>query len=317
MLRENLPVEYIELCCNHAKALLAKGLPVIFDKQHLCQMLNMDGLKIDAYTTFLVKGRNKTRKITAPSRRLKIRQRWVLEHILERIDVSNFAHGFVKDRSIVTNARNHVSNKYMLNMDVRHFFPSISSKRVTQVFEGIGYTSETAQLLSNLCCYRDALPQGGVTSPYLSNIICIPMDESICQFAASIGCQYSRYADDITLSGNVPLDDAIEKLTQILSQYGFEVNTEKTRLFNEHQVKHVTGLIVSDQVRIPKRFKRALKQEIYYCRKFGAFRHLEHISASKSVNFQEHLYGKIYFVNMVEPELGQQLLQLANDIVWT
>ena len=133
----------------------------------------------------------------------------------------------------------------------------------------------------------------------------------------SIGCQYSRYADDITLSGNAPLNSAIEKLTQILSQFGFEVNTEKTRLFDEHQVKHVTGLIVSDQVRIPKRFKRALKQEIYYCKKFGGFRHLEHINASKSVNFQEHLYGKIYFVNMVEPKLGQQLLQQANDIVWT
>lgn len=313
----NFPDEYITLCCRYAENLIAKHLPVIFDAQHLQQILHLDHVKLDAYTTFNIYGKNKVRAITAPSRSLKVRQRWILEHILEQNSVSEYAHGFVKGRSILTNAHNHVSQLYMLNMDIRNFFPSISLQRIKQLFETMGYTVEVAKQLSQLCCYENALPQGAVTSPYLSNLICGPLDEKISQYAHSIGCKYSRYADDITLSGSEPPNFAVEEITKILAQYGFEVNTEKTRFFDERQVKHVTGLVVSDQVHIPKRFKRTLKQEIYYCKKFGAFRHLENTKTCKSVNFQEHLYGKIYFVKMIEPEFGQLLLEQAKDIVWT
>lgn len=317
MLLGKYPNEYINLCCTYADNLLNNNFPVIFDKNHLQKILNTQNLKVDAYTTFYVKGRNKTRTITAPSRKLKIRQRWILENILEKTPISDYAHGFVKGRSIVTNAEIHLSQKYMLNMDIEDFFPSIMQEIIVSIFKQFGYTEEVASELTKLCCFCGALPQGAVTSPYLSNLVCRSLDAELSEYANNLSCKYSRYADDITISGSIPLTFAVKDITSILNKYSFKVNNAKTRIIGERQVKRVTGLIVSDRVRVPKDFKRELRKELYYCKKMGAFRHLENINASRIVNYQEHLYGKIYYVKMIEPELGQKFLKDAHDIIWT
>ena len=79
----------------------------------------------------------------------------------------------------------------------------------------------------------------------------------------------------------------------------------------------VTGLVVSDDIRVPKSFKRKLKQEIYYCKKFGVAAHLENSKVKKCANYREHLYGKAYYVKMVEPEIGERFLSELDSIEWT
>lgn len=81
-----------------------------------------------------ISGKNKKRKITAPSQPIKLRQQWILSEILEKNKVSNNCHGFVRNRSILTNAKKHIGHKNILNIDIKDFFPSITQNMVVKEF---------------------------------------------------------------------------------------------------------------------------------------------------------------------------------------
>ena len=102
----------------------------------------------------------------------------------------------------------------------------------------------------------------------------------------------------------------------IIRDEGFSVNPDKTRVAFKHQRQEVTGLIVNgDSVRVSPKFKKHFRQEIYYCKKYGVKSHLEHIEDQHSF-YKEHMYGQAYFINMVEPSLGKELLDLLDSIRW-
>lgn len=106
-------------------------------------------------------------------------------------------------------------------------------------------------------------------------------------------------------------------IAEIIKKYGFSINNNKTRIFKENERKLITGLPVKeDGLKIPKKFKRRLKQEIYYCKKFGVSTHLENIASARSVNFKEYLYGKAYYIKMVEPQTGEYFLRQLDEIQW-
>lgn len=315
LINQKINEKDIKLYCDYAENLLSKDLPVIFDKAHLSQVLQIKNLRI-CYNTFQIQGNTKNREITAPSRNLKLRQKWILENILERIKVGDSVHGFVKNKSIVTNAKQHVKKTYMLNMDISNFFISIKQPQVMDVFHKIGYVKDVAEYLAELCCFKGVLPQGAPTSPYLSNIICMEMDVEIFKLADEYKAIFSRYADDITLSSEVDLNECVVRITAIIEKYGFKVNCEKTRITNGKYRKIVTGLVVGEQVKVPKKYKRKLKQEIYYCQKFGVSTHLKNSNSKKLINYKEYLYGKAYYIKMVEPEIGKTFLDELDKINW-
>lgn len=156
--------EYINYCAEYAAKLLDKNLPVIYDARHVDEILRLHGIKPDCYHIFVIAGKNKERKITAPSREIKQRQQWILEKILEKQDVSDNCHGFVKKRSILTNAKMHMGHKNILNLDIRNFFPSITETMVIFQFQQMGYSKSAAEALAGVCCYEGKLPQGAPTS---------------------------------------------------------------------------------------------------------------------------------------------------------
>lgn len=318
MWEQDLSPAYISLCCRYARDLLDRGLPVLFDEAHVRLVLRMGPVRLRSYHTFYVQGQSgKIREICAPSRPLKLRQRWVLDEILSRVPVSPAAHGFVRGRSIVTNAMAHMGQESLLCLDIRDFFPSISQDRVLSVFRELGYAPGAARALADLCCFRGALPQGAPTSPALANAVCRPMDGVLEHRFRAMGLRYTRYADDITLSGAGDLSPFLPEAVRVLSAYGFQVNRAKTRLLTGSQRKLVTGLLVEeDRVRVPKAFKRRLRQEIHYCSRFGVSAHLENSGAEKYVNYREHLYGKAYFIHMVEPEAGEAFLRQLDQLDW-
>ena len=206
---------------------------------------------------------------------------------------------------------------YVLCMDIEDFFPSISRSTVVRVFTHTGYSKSAASALADLCCYQETLPQGAPTSPYLANIIFYQIDEQLALLAREYGAIYSRYADDLTFSSNTPLDHLSDTVCTVLRQNEFKVNSQKTKLFLPGQPKRITGLIVQNgSVRIPRYFKRSLKQEIYYCKKFGVIAHLENSRATRRINYREYLYGKAYYIRMIEPELGEKYLQELDQIRW-
>ena len=197
MFEQGYSTSYIDRCCSYATSLISQNLPVIFDKKHLNQILMLDTLKLDCYHEFEIYTKGKSRMILAPSKPLKLRQRWILDEILNKLPTNQCCHGFVQQRSIKTNAEMHVNKTQVLCMDIHNFFPSININQVFEAFHCVGYTSDVAQALAQLCTHNAILPQGAPTSPTLANIIFSPIDQQILNAISTKEITYTRYADDL------------------------------------------------------------------------------------------------------------------------
>jgi len=316
---------FIARCLDYAKRLVDEGLPVIFDVKHLALLLGIDygpfiTLTIHGthrYKTIRIKKkRGGHRTIRVPSTSLKYIQRWILDNIISQMYCSEAATGFVPGTSIKKNAERHLNCTCLLNIDIKDFFPSITYEDVFRIFRYYGYTYKLASCLANICTEDDELPQGAPTSPMLANIRCIKLDRRIKLLCEKYKANYSRYADDITISGNGGIANIIEAVTEIITDEGFEINEKKTRILFPHQRQEITGLIINNGIiRVPREFKKELKKEIYYCKKYGPTDHQKHIGDTHSF-YKEHLYGKAYYVNMIEPDVGNVLLDELDAIDW-
>jgi RNA-directed DNA polymerase len=258
-------------------------------------------------TYYLKKSSGKDRVIDSPNYEIKSVQSWILRNILEKIPISDRAHGFVKNRGIKTNAKCHLSNKYIMCLDIKDFFPSIGIDRVTQVFNSCPLTSFLSTQLAKLCTFRGRLPQGGVTSPYLSNIIFKGGDDKIVQECNARGIIYSRYADDLTFSNNnydrlTQLLPAIEK---IVSEMRFSLNKSKTRLFSGKERKAVTGVLLnSGRLTTGRKRKRRIRAQL--------FNFL--VKRDPTVNLNKVL-GEIAFIRDIEPAYGKKCKEYKNKLV--
>lgn len=330
-LRKNNKEEaFITACCTYARKLLEKNKPVLFDADHVDKVLRMEGIKRDGYHTFNAGTRKKARIIEAPSVSIKKRQRWIVKNILEGEELGGWIHGYVKGRSIVSNAKVHAGKKRILRLDIKNFFPSITQGMVEKIFSAMGYSSSAAGELAAICTfsadmlYRAGekteeeeeaeeyayLPHGAPSSPYLANLIFQNTDLEILKSLQGREIRYSRYADDMFFSSDTEaLQQLDEEIEGILSKHGFRLNKNKTKLMTEKDQKLVMGLNITDGIRVQNLYKRKLRQEIYYCNKYGIRDHLERTGNKGKSNFMGYLYGKAYFVNMVEPAEGKRLLE--------
>ena len=318
--------ENINAAMEYSKNLLALKMPVIFDKEHFAALVGVTVHEISTMMALLEKvyytkkeipkKSGGVRELMIPAMRLRMIQQWILKNILYSIPVSRYAMGFTKRRSIVTNAKMHVGKECVVNMDMKDFFPTITQEQVFKVFYYYGYTIGVSYMLSRLCTVDGKLPQGAPTSPYLSNIICLKLDKRLSNLARSYEAEYSRYADDITFSGCYGVQNIILPASKIIENEGFGINNKKTRIAFKYEKQEVTGINVSgNKISVDKKYRKAFLQEIYYCKKYGPSDHLKYIGCNKRF-YQEHLYGKAYFINMVDPKLGKKILELLDEIEW-
>lgn len=318
--------EAIDICMEYAQKLRSSSLPVVFDRDHLAHLLGLRVAELtylamdqdNHYSSFRIPKRcGGYREIDSPSVVLKDVQRWILREILERMKVSEWAFGFVSGLSVVDNARLHLGKQCVINIDLKDFFSSISWNAVFRVFSYYGYSGEVAFYLSKLCTFRGLLPQGSPASPRLSNIVFLKADKRLSVLADRYNATYSRYADDITFSGAGNLQNIIPVAEKILLDEGFSVNHNKIRIARNNQRQEVTGLIVNEgDVRIPKKYKRAFFQEVYYCTKFGVSNHMER-RGIKKMFYKEHLYGQAYYLLSIEPETGRRALKALDKVDWS
>ena len=217
------------------------------------------------YTVYTVPKRTGgQRKIAAPSPELKRVQRIVLRRILGRLRVHAAAMAFERGRSIVTHARLHEKKSVVVRIDVKDFFASIPAKRVTEFFRAIGWDKSAAALLTLICTHKGSLPQGAPTSPRLANLLSFQMDARLTGLARKRGAVYSRYADDITYSfehdDRKSIHDLVGLTGLVLSDCGLEMHMKKKlRIRRRHQRQLVTGLVVNEGVRLPRRTRRWLR----------------------------------------------------------
>src|ERR1035441_1453555 len=150
------------------------------------------------------KANGEPRKLLCPSGDLKAVQGWILRNILNRVFISEYATAYVKNKNLLNNVYPHNGNKYFLCIDLKNFFPSINYPKVFSIFNLLGYEKLVCHFLAGLCTKDGFLPQGGVTSPCLSNIVCVRIDRRISGFTGKRNITYTRYADDMTFSSMNP-----------------------------------------------------------------------------------------------------------------
>lgn len=241
-------------------------------------------------------------------------QRWILDEALSKLKPHCSAFGFIKGRGIVENAKVHVNSKCIVKVDIKDFFGSVSYVTVYDIFLQAGYSPKISYFLSNICTLNDALPQGAPTSPALSNMAMFQADTQIAEFCSQNALLFTRYADDICLSGDLIPESAFPFLSDCLAKFGYEVAEDKTVLAFAGQKKIVTGISISSgKLKLPKEQRRKLRQAIHYISKHGINSHLANLAILDPI-YRYRLAGQIDFWLSIEPDnevakLGRRIIR--------
>ncbi len=198
------------------------------------------------YSVFDIPKKNGSiRRIYEPDKNLKAIQRWILRNILDRFSPTPQATAFCKGSSLTSNVFPHINHRYFFSLDLKDFFPSIRRRQIKKIFSVMGYTDKAARILASLCTYEGFLPQGAVTSPSLSNLVAVSLDKRLNGYASKRNIIYTRYADDITFSSNKHsiLFKMQGRVTSIIGDEGFTINSSKVRFTGPRRQSIITGLV--------------------------------------------------------------------------
>jgi hypothetical protein len=276
------------------------------------------------------------RLIEAPKAKLKRVQWRILDGILGRVPPHPAAHGFVVGRSIVSNAHPHAGQRVILKLDLENFYPAVSLNRVVAIFRSLGYCREAAIWLGRLTTtslpakmlgngrsnpdfkpyLRRHLPQGAPTSPALANLSAFALDLRLAGLSRSFGANYTRYADDLTFSGDEQflrsLAVFIPLVDQIVRSERFSLNKKKRKVIRNNQRQTVTGVVVNAHPNVARRDYDILKAILTNCIRRGPStqNHERHKS------FSAHLQGRIAHVIQLNSARGERLRQLFDQIDW-
>ena len=287
------------------------------------------------------------RLIESPLPKLKSVQRMILTDILNPIPVSNFAHGFCKNRNTKSFVAKHSGRGVCLKMDLKQFFPSIEAPRVGGIFKSLNYPQPVTRALAGLCTtiakpddieklktmstsgqqlnrlyVKRHLPQGAPTSPKLANLVAFRLDCRLDGLVRPFDGRYSRYADDLLFS--FPRDYAYDhqcknrlrrlshRIAAIAIEEGFEVNFRKTRIMFHSQRQMATGLVINEKPNCTRKKYDQLKATLHNCI------HLGHESQNRDrhPNFQAHLKGQIEWIAYLNQTRGQKLREQFQQIQW-
>ena len=219
--------------------------------------------------------------------------------------------GFIKNRNIKDNAELHCGHKYLVKADIQNFFTSIKSNTIQNMFLRIGLGKDVSTQLTRFVTIHECLPTGLSPSPMLANFICLDLDDAFLKLAEMHDATYTRYADDLSFSGNGSLPSKAQ-ISDILQKNNFRSSDKKFRYSKRGQAHFVTGLSVSDpkQPHVPRLMKSNLRQEIYYCKKYGIYEHFYHLGISDDSEIQRQINridGSIKYLAHIEPNLGKKL----------
>lgn len=312
-------------------------------------LLDIIKRQIDPYRVFAIRKRSGGKRfICVPESGLLGVQHWIHDHILcspaALKNLSCHATAYMPGSSHIVNAKRHVGAGWVLKLDITSFFESISERQVYHVFRGFGYRALVAFYLTRLstrvlplpsdlrwrfrtkrwcsnnswkflnACVVGHLPQGAPTSPMLANLVCLILDAELEKIAAREGLMYTRYADDMTFSGELSGRTAAMKLVReisaVVGKHGFGINSQKTSIAKNGGRKIVTGLSVDgDVVRLPRAYKDEIRQELFYIEKYGLQDHCLRIGQKNHLSHLLRLGGRIRYAMSVEPVIGNRLME--------
>lgn len=235
------------------KALVQRGLPPAISINVLSVLFGISTNFVRSmyraphryYRRFKIRKGKKTREINAPRVGLKLLQKWIGAHLERAITFPDCVFGFVQGLSAIDAARLHCGATWVYSVDIRDFFPSITSKQVTRALGEFGYSKHAQEVIAGLCTLDGCLPQGSPASPVLSNIVFFEIDERLKALAASKHVRYTRYADDIVFSGvDEPPVDLAQAVNDLIQEGGWQIAKEKEQLARLPYRLKVHGLLV-------------------------------------------------------------------------
>jgi retron-type reverse transcriptase len=273
-----------------------------------------------------------TRTIKAPIDALKLVQQRISILLQDCVDEINeaknrkdrIAHGFKRKRSIITNARQHRNRRYVFNIDLEDFFPSINFGRVRGYFirdASFKLDKDVATVIAQIACHENALPQGSPCSPVISNLIAHVLDIHLVRLASTVGCTYSRYADDLTFSTNKktfppeiaepdPTDSHLwrpgTELQRIITRSGFQINSAKTRMQYRTSRQEVTGLVVNKKINVRYEYKHTVRAMVHSLFTKGSFAVYAPIEKAGAVTIEKRegtanqLHGMLGFIDSID-----------------
>lgn len=321
-MKYSLDQDYINRCMKYAHNLYKRKLPIIYDQTHLSLLLGFEiSFLRDVsdtsemhYKSYLIpKKTGGSRRIFEPHPRLLYIQRWINTEILSKAPTSPYAKAYKKNKTIVDSAKYHINKRQVIRLDIKEFFPSIKFGKVFKVFMDFGYSRPVALLLAKLCLRKDRLTQGSATSPTLSNLVFLKLDEDISNFCVQHAINYTRYADDMIFSSNdLSYKELIDFVEVKLKENDFLLNKKKTKRMKQSRKQVVNGLVVNQKLNIDRRYKHKIRQEMYYIQKYGLLSHLENAGITK-IAYAEHLMGKINFSLSIRPD-DEDLLEYKKNL---
>ena len=274
-----------------------------------------------------------SRLIEAPRNRLKRVQRALAGGLLSAIPVHEAAHGFCARRSVLTAVTPHSGQPMVVAFDLQKFFQSIRASRVHALFRTAGYPRDAARVLAGLCTTTTPdevcdgwtvnprpfhrarhVPQGAPTSPAIANLSAFGLDRRLSGLAGRLGAYYTRYADDLLFSGPRSLGRrAFAGLVEsIVCEEGFALNPVKTRAMGQASRQLALGLVLNDRPRLPRRERELLEATLVNCVRRGP----DGQNRTGGTSFRERLAGRVAWARQVEPEFGERLEALYQEIAW-
>lgn len=358
-----LSQDTIAAALAQSRASQALGFPAILTLGHLAWHTGTDYLllrrtierKEDPYRVFKQRKRSGGfRQICIPTPWLRCVQRWIHENVLLHIRTHPASHAYGPGCTPLACASKHVACKWLIKVDVRQFFESISEVQVYKVYVGCGYSQLVAFELARLStrCYQRGrsqyasprwlarrggwtsiptyssrrlghLPQGAPTSPILSNCVAYPLDVALEAIAWERGLQYTRYSDDIAFStasrafSHSKAQEAIREVYSALSKFGLKPHTSKTIVAGPGARKTVLGLLVdSDRPRLSKRFRDLIVLHLYYLRTAGPAAHAEKRGFRSVFALRRHIEGLVNYANTVDEVFGASIGAELSAIDW-
>lgn len=240
-----------------------------------------------------------------PSKELKSIQKRILKNVLEEKKLSKYSYAYRKKVSVLDNAKPHVKKGVIVKLDIKDFFDNITFNMVyDSCFNETLYPKKMGMLFTNLCMYNNKLPAGAPTSGFISNMVLRNFDEKVGYYCEKRKINYTRYSDDLTFSGDFNVKDLIKYVNKLLYEYNFRLNKKKIKVVSKKTRQQVTGIVVNEKVNIKRNYKRKIRQEMYYIKKYGLKSHLKNIAyKSDTKTYLLNLLGRINYVYNITSDL--------------
>lgn len=268
------------------------------DKKIIKEIYSISNNVENNYKVFKIRKRNgKYRTIYEPNSILKHMQKQILNNVLYDISVSEYAKAYKKGTSLKDNALVHTNKKIILKLDIEDFFDNISFTNIyNKCFNIEHFPKKIGVLFTTLVTYDGYLPQGAPTSAYISNIVMKDFDETIGNYCTSNNIDYTRYSDDMTFSSDFDISELIKVVRKNLYKLGLKLNNDKIHIVRNSSSQSVTGIVVNEKVQLSSKYRKKIRQEIYYIKKYGLESHLNRIKILDKEKYLRSLYGKILYV---------------------